>query len=265
MKKPNTRCFDLFFACKSAIQGGELLKKVSEKDKEYHFQDWFEHRLTEAQIQADQPGRNSYPDYKLVHTPEGYELKALAYPGRAATFDCNSQVPTGLHNGRAVFYLFGRYPKNAARAEREYPLIDLVMCHGDFLNADHTYVHDNTNFRGFGSYGDIMVRDRKMYVAPTPFALLDGVTQLPTLIVPADYPMDSRFQQVGRLTRVEADQLVVGYEFDLKKNELRPNYSKNPDAGRAHDFIACRLRGDSSKPVKLVAPKLLDVQDDAND
>jgi|SRR5829696_8936912 len=27
---------------------------------------------------------------------------------------------------------------------------------------------------GFGSYGDILVRDRKMYVAPTPFALAEG-------------------------------------------------------------------------------------------
>ena len=49
-------------------------------------------------------------------------------------------------------------------------------------------------------YGDLMVRDRKMYVAPTPFALLEGVTSLPTLIVPADYAPDGRFQQVGRAT-----------------------------------------------------------------
>ena len=45
------------------------------------------------------------------------------------------------------------------------------MC---FLNADNSYVHKNKSFRSFGSYGDILVRNRKMYVAPTPFALADG-------------------------------------------------------------------------------------------
>lgn len=49
----------------------------------------------------------------------------------------------------------------------EYPILDLVICHGDFLNADHAYVHENKSFRGFGTYGDILVRDRKMYVTPT--------------------------------------------------------------------------------------------------
>ena len=56
-------------------------------------------------------GRNSYPDFRIVSHIEGYELKGLAYPGRDASFDSNSQVPTGLHNGRTIYYVFGRYPK----------------------------------------------------------------------------------------------------------------------------------------------------------
>ena len=47
----------------------------------------------------------------MVATTEGYELKGLAYPGRDANFDSNSQVPSGFHNGRTVYYVFGRYPK----------------------------------------------------------------------------------------------------------------------------------------------------------
>ncbi|GHH04689.1 hypothetical protein [Comamonas sp. JC664] len=256
MQNLTTRCFDIFLACKAAIQNGDLIKKVSEKDKEYHFQNWFEQRLAAVNIDFDDAGRNSYPDYTLVTHPEGYELKALAYPGREATFDSNSQVPTGKHKGRTVFYVFGRYPTEVAKAEREYPLIDLVLCHGDFLNADHTYLHKNRSFRGFGSYGDLMVRDRKMYVAPTPFALLEGVTSLPTLIIPADYTPDRRFQQVGRFTRVEVDQLVVGYEFDLKTNQIQAKYAPNPSAGKAHEFIAYRPTGDSRKQVKLMSPVL---------
>jgi len=55
-----------------------------------------------------------------------------------------------MHNGRAIFYVFGRYP-NAADAGKEYPVIDLVVCHGDFLNADHEYIHKNRSIKGFGS------------------------------------------------------------------------------------------------------------------
>jgi hypothetical protein len=61
----------------------------------------------------------------------------------------------------------------------------LVICHGDFLNADHEYVHKNRSIKGFGSYGDIMIRDRKMYVAPTPFGLVTGVAHTQTLILPS--------------------------------------------------------------------------------
>jgi len=37
---------------------------------------------------------------------------------------------------------------------------------------------------------------------PTPFALTDGTTGLMTLILPRSIETDSRFMQVGELTRV---------------------------------------------------------------
>ena len=80
-----------------------------------------------------------------------------------------------------VFYVFGRYPKDPDGDD--YPVIDLVLFHGDFLNANHEYVHENKHITGFGSYGDVMIRDRKMYVAPTPFALTDGTAGQRTLII----------------------------------------------------------------------------------
>jgi hypothetical protein len=58
----------------------------------------------------------------------------------------------------------------------------------------NTYEHKNKSFRGFGSYGDILVRDRKMYVAPTPFALAEGTAHRRTLILPAT-------EKPGRLHR----------------------------------------------------------------
>lgn len=253
-----TTCFDFFEQCVKAVQAGELIESESEKDKEFHFQNWVKTRLKALSLKFDEPGRNTYPDFRLVKFTEGYEVKGLKWPGRDASYDSNSQVPTGHHNGRQVFYVFGRYPADLLpypkkrNGRRQYPVVDLVVCHGDFLNADHNYVHKNKNVKGFGTYGDIMIRDRKMYVAPTPFALTDGTTGLMTLIVPESMKSGSRFQQVGRLNRIEADTLVVGYTFDLTTNELKAERVANPSAGTEHGFVAYRLADQSLKPVSMI-------------
>src|SRR5258708_32533045 len=174
----------VFEHCVEAIRHIELIKRESNKDKEFHFQNWFEARLTESHLNYDILGRNTYPDFRLVDHEDGYEVKGLAYAGRVANFDGNSQIPFGIHRGRTVYYVFGRYPANPDGDE--YPVIDLVICHGDFLNADHEYVHKNKNVKAFGSYGDILIRDRKMYVIPTPFQLAPGTQHNRTLILPAD-------------------------------------------------------------------------------
>jgi hypothetical protein len=252
-----TTCFDVFEQCVLAVQAGELIESVSAKDKEFHFQNWFLKRLQKLAIHFEGSGRNTYPDFCLVEHAEGYEIKGLAWPGRERDYDSNSQVPTGYHNGRQIFYVFGRYPADLSaylvqrNGRRQYPVVDLVICHGDFLNADHNYIHKNKSVKGFGTYGDIMIRDRKMYVAPTPFALTEGTTGLMTLIMPEGMETDSRYQEVGRLNRVEADRLVVEYTFDLRTNELKAERIPNPNAGTEHKFVAYRLIGQASKPVTM--------------
>ena len=198
-----------------------------------------------------------------MHHPEGYEIKGLAVPGRIKNYDSNSQVPTGVHRGRTIFYLFGRYPDD--RSSEEYPVIDLVLCHGDFLNIDYEYIHRNKSMKGFGSYGDIMIRDRKMYVVPTPFALTTGTIGNKTIIVPEDFPIDDRFVQVGNLIRVEAQELVVGYSFDLRSNELSIKRVANPGAGTAHRFSAYRLRNQAGKEVTMAVDAAVDVLEDEGD
>jgi hypothetical protein len=261
-----TTCFDVFERCVRAVQAGELIESVSAKDKEFHFQNWFQKRLKSLDLHFEGSGRNTYPDFCLVEYTEGFEIKGLAWPGRERDYDSNSQVPTGHHNGRQIFYVFGRYPADLtpfapeANGRRQYPVVDLVLCHGDFLNADHNYVHKNKSVKGFGTYGDIMIRDRKMYVAPTPFALTEGTTGLMTLILPSGVPKDPRFQVVGQLTRVESDTLVVGYTFDLRTNELNAERRPNPRGGTSHQFTAYRLMDQAPKPVAMV--RKLPVLDD---
>jgi hypothetical protein len=256
---PKTSCFDVFEQCVLAIQAGELVESVSAKDKEFHFQNWFLKRLEKLDIHFEGSGRNSYPDFCLVEYTEGYEIKGLAWPGRERDYDSNSQVPTGCHNGRQIFYVFGRYPADLSvyadqgGGRRQYPVVDLVICHGDFLNADHEYVHKNKSVKGFGTYGDIMIRDRKMYVAPTPFALTEGTTGLHTLIVPENFAPDPRFTVVGKLARIEADTLVVGYTFDLRTNELKTEKIPNSRSGTEHRFTAYRLKSQAPKLVSMLS------------
>jgi hypothetical protein len=249
----SSTCADVFVACCEAIQHGILIKRVSNSDKEFHFQNWVRDRLRDSGHMCDSAGRNSFPDFTVVHHPEGYEVKGLAWPGREASYDSNSRVPTGEHNGRTVYYVFGRYPK--INGDTEYPVVDLVVCHGDFLNANHSYVHKNKSFKGFGSYGDLLVRDRKMYVAPTPFALTSGTTGTQTLIAPetlaGELTLDSRLEPVGELVRVEADRIVTGYTFDLGTNSLTPSFTANPSAQAQHRFIAYRCRGRGSGAVEI--------------
>jgi hypothetical protein len=262
-----TTAFKVFAACVGAINGNKLILRESSQDKEFHFQNWFKTRLEETGLSFDQGGRNTYPDFMLVKQPEGYELKGLAYPGRDANFDSNSQVPTGKHNEREIYYVFGRYPKKPDGDS--YPVLDLVICHGDFLNADHDYAHKNRSLKGFGSYGDIMIRDRKMYVVPTPFHLVDGVAHQQTLIVPAGTKPDAGFERVGDLKRVEASELIVGYSFDLKTNEIRPQKVPNPGKGREHLFDAWRVSGGEGGSVAMRAldptKLILDAPDDESE
>jgi hypothetical protein len=105
--------------------------------------------------------------------------------------------------------------------------------------------------KGFGSYGDILIRDRKMYVVPTPFRLLDGVAHKQTLVLPADVEVGKGFFEIGHLERQEAAELIVGYSFSLKTSEIVPEKVPNPDAGREHLFRAWRLSGSSEDPVSM--------------
>jgi hypothetical protein len=226
-------------AMDAAIVRGELIVREGRDDKEFHFQRWVTARLAEGGVLHDEPGRNSYPDLTLVHSPEGIEVKGLATPGRVADFDGNSQVARPTHNGRAIYYAFGRYPKDPDGDQ--YPVVDLVVVPGSFLNADDGYTHRNRSIRTFGSYGDILLRDRKMYVMPTPVALLDGVEGTRTLVLPNNENPSAGFVQVGEFTRMEVEQQMVGYSFDLESNELVATYRPNPNAGQAHHFKAWRV------------------------
>lgn len=255
---------DVFAACNKAVVDAVLIERASRQDKEFHFQSWFSQRLAALGLNFDPPERNSYPDFRLVASTVGFELKGVEFGSRSnfSNFDCNSQVPSGLHNGRSIYYVFGRYPKST---ENSYPVLDLVICHGNFLNARHDYIHKNKSFRGFGSYGDILVRDRKMCVAPTPFGLLDGLDRQVTLILKADEAVDDRFGLVGSIDRVETPMVVTRYTFDLKTNALSTAEENNPSAGTVHNFRAYRLKDAPQTEVKLKQQPVLPTNEDADE
>lgn len=222
--------------CFKAIKNGEEIERISASDKEFSFSNWFLKQLQKLKIEIEDPSRNAYPDFKVSGKPVGFEVKGLGFPGREKNYDCNSQVPSGLHDGSEIYYVFGRYP--AEVKGKTYPVLDFVLCHGDLLNSDHEYVHENKNLKGFGSYGDIMIRDRKMYVAPTPYYLLKNVASEITLILKNKGEEISGLTKIGHLKRTAVDSLIRGYEFDMNTNTLTGKKIKNSKAGSGFEFYA---------------------------
>ena len=54
-------------------------KLGTERLRNFHFQNWFKARLEEIGMNFEIGGRNSYHDFRMVASTEGYELKGLAW------------------------------------------------------------------------------------------------------------------------------------------------------------------------------------------
>jgi hypothetical protein len=93
MPKVAACVFDLFRSIVTAQDARQFIRRESQTDKEFHFQNWVKQRLAETGLPFEQGGRNSYPDFRMVRSPEGFEIKGLAYPGRETTFDSNTRFP----------------------------------------------------------------------------------------------------------------------------------------------------------------------------
>lgn len=240
----------VFLSIAKAIENGVRIVRTSAEDKEFSFQNWVGDRIAESGLKVESRGRITYPDFVLTEYPIGIEVKGLGFDGARKDFDCNSQMPLAEHHGRKMFYIFGRYPNRTT--DKEIVVYDLVMCTASFLNADSSYVHKNKNIKGFASYGDIMIRDRKMYVCRTPFTLIDGTQRQVTLVLDDLGDATSKeLSEVGELTRVESSNLIVGYSFDLRNNKLEPQHIPNPNSGKQHKFRAYKGRAFSKQAVTL--------------
>lgn len=139
---------------------------------------------------------------------------------------------------------------------------DVVICHGDFFNLEGVYTHKKGNIP-FGAYGDMKQRHRMMYLAPTPFALLDGLAGQVTLIVPADELPEGEtpagMSAVGQIERVEVAELISGFEVDFETGtslKLAPN----PNAGRVHRFLCFRAGEGSGEQVSLADSDVVTAQ-----
>lgn len=239
----------IFLSLAHGFHNAVPIVRANQQDKEYHFQNWVKRRIQAAGLGYTEQGRHGYPDFVLDDHASGYEVKGLSHPGRMADFDCNSQMPLAEHEGRKVFYIFGRYP---LVQDNEFPVHDLVLCAASFLNAETENTNTNQSFRGAGSYGDILIRDRRMYVCATPYALASGTEGQATLILEGgERSVPSILEAAGNLARVESDEVVTGYSFDLRSNELRSEKGRNTGAGRSHAFTAYKVQGQGGHPVVL--------------
>ena len=241
---PTSAAWPVFEACASAIAQGSRTDRPRD-DKEFHFQRWVQSRISVAGYSAADPGRNSYPDFPIEGMSEGYEVKGITAGSRENDFDCNSALPSGLHDGRHILYVFGRYERPSVGGDRPR-VLDLALVHGSLLNAGGGYRADNRSMRVLGSYGDVLLRDRKMYVAYTPYRLLTNVRDRCTLVLPLEWPdLPQGAKRVGSFSRSEHERVLIGYLADLKANTLKGQFEENPNAGRVHEFEAWALPSDS--------------------
>ncbi|MCG7335270.1 hypothetical protein MHZ95_08275 [Sporosarcina sp. ACRSM] len=133
--------------------------------------DWFFEGLRD--LNPVSLGANDHPDCVINNV--GFELKSLRTKGQ---IQFNSTIPCGAfkHNDLQgeCYYVVARY-----KTDRTYGyLTDYSIVDGDFFNDDRdcAFAHANTQETGFGSYGDGVVRHRKMYQFPSPHRTIEGVS-----------------------------------------------------------------------------------------
>lgn len=231
---------ELFAKC--AAMGSLPMQPRSASDKEYFAQDWIALQLDELGWTYSISGRNTYPDFWVGEEGQdqrfGVEVKSLGFVKKPARkdFDTNSTIPGGEKEGRPVYTAFFLY--TGAGADPRH-IHSLCMLHGDFLNAERDFIHENKAVKGFGSYGDAFIRDRKMYVFKTPFTILPDLVGKLTLVVPAGSSLTPTTPTLQRMTSIERTfvrERVKGYRADLVRNVVSPEMERAPRAREILSF-----------------------------
>lgn len=267
----------------------EPISKPHQKDKEFAAQSWVGEMMRRALTKAGAPkrvmkelGRNSYPDFVVTVTgedksySEGYEVKSLAHPGRKDDFDANSQVPrknTRCKVGKKVtelqhvFYVFIRYQNlsdDSPNGSSKITIFDVIIAHHSLFNQASPYELKNKSIVGFGSYGDIKIRVRKMYIVPTPYKILSdqlgkefeeimskhkAILVLPREV--AEHLKESSPESVEKLfllkslNRKEAKKVLTSYTDNLVTGEVKPEYEQRDKWVREHEFTIFAINGEA--------------------
>jgi hypothetical protein len=238
--------WNILSQCETAV-ANKLTTFRSSNDKEFHFQNWVYDRILDAGYTSSAVGRNTYPDFPIDNELEAYEVKGITAGSREKDFDSNSALPSGEHAGKRVYYVFGRY-ENVVQGAETPRVLDLVLVDGAFINVGSPFIASNKSLRVLGSFGDILLRDRKMYAPYTPYKWLTGLRDSVTLITRAgEKPSIAEYHEVGRFERVESEKVLVGYRADLRANTLIGEFEDNPNGGKSHEFVAYRSVQASTK------------------
>lgn len=236
-----THAVTIFLEMANAIKQGRSMLPRSANDKEYFAQDWFSDRVKATGLEAMQQGRNSYPDFWVsdVHITEGYEIKSLSFAnGRPARrdIDFNSTIPSGKKGDNECFLVFFLYTGSGSNPR---PVHTVSLVHGDLINSDHALAdaHINVSITQFGSYGNGFIRNRKMYVLPTPITIDPTGIGKVRLITPQNWNIQhSQLTNVGKITMRVADESISQYTIDMLGGKPVTEMKKNVNAGEEKHF-----------------------------
>jgi hypothetical protein len=140
--------------------------------------------------------------------------------------------------------------RNLDNSKCGQPFLDVFVRCAQGLGSGKLITRESRQDKEF-HFQIMLIRGRKRYVAPTPFALTVGTAHNQTLILPTGWRADSRLREVGLLVRHEPEKLVIGYALDTRANTLVPELVDNPSAGREHSFSAFRLKGAGGEEVAV--------------
>jgi hypothetical protein len=73
---------------------------------------------------------------------------------------------------------------------------------------------------------------------------IDAGDSVVTILTPEGAPLPDHLNEVGIFSRTEAEEIAVGYQFDLRTNEMTVITEPNPTGGTLHTFSAYRTQAD---------------------
>lgn len=240
-----TASLDLFDALADAHARQNGIDARSSSDKEFAAQDWAVANAARAGLDVTELGRHAPVDLHVGAPARiGVQVKGLTLArGRVRdTLDYSSTFPSPHHDDiptvLAYLQLHPRLRPGGTVRTHTVCVADMALVQGDDITTQ------NRSVAGAGSYGDVNVRCRLMYIGAQPVALaarhgidIDGIPSL--ILEQGDLTVGAAFERglrrAGTITRPGVSRRLVSMTVFLDGSDPQPVFERTI-AGPARTF-----------------------------